>query len=148
MTWHKKTHKKHDPKKCNRVVRELAYAQKQQPKKKVWPTTSPCTQASLIHCTDLKYLAENFYPNLQGSQRLWQIACRSQTFLVIEGLREYRSKTPFKLKGPWPHYSRTDRALRSRKSYLRLVNLWNSLPKSVVDAENTNQFKARYDKLC
>jgi len=29
----------------------------------------------------------------------------------------------------------------------RVVNVWNSLPDSVVHAENTNTFKARFDKF-
>jgi len=29
----------------------------------------------------------------------------------------------------------------------RVVNVWNSLPENVVDAENTNTFKTRLDKF-
>jgi len=29
----------------------------------------------------------------------------------------------------------------------RIVNIWNSLPNDVVDVNNVNQFKARFDKF-
>ena len=44
-------------------------------------------------------------------------------------------------------WSETRVRVRVRVFTNRVVNLWNSLPNSVVHAESTNMFKTRFDKF-
>ena len=45
------------------------------------------------------------------------------------------------------HYKLQNHTLRKHFFSARIVNIWNSLPTSVVDARTVNAFKARLDKF-
>jgi len=55
------------------------------------------------------------------------------------------------LEGPGPPrppmIDASDYIIRKYSFCHRVVNVWNSLPDNVLDAENTNTFKARLDKV-
>ena len=77
-----------------------------------------------------------------------------QVFKIIKGYDRINCNTFFNIKSSSKtrgHQFKIEKKrsrLEIRRNFFsqRVVNRWNSLPDSVVDAESVNTFKNRYDK--